>query len=106
MAISLARRLKQIGIDFIECSSGGNVAGAKIRLGSGYQVPLAERVRQETEILTGAVGLITEPTHADGIISNVRADLVLLGRESLRDHYWPIDAARAHNESRARACRR
>jgi len=61
----------------------------------GYQVPFAERVRREAGIATAAVGLITEPTHADEIIRNGRADLVLLAREELRDPYWPIHAAPA-----------
>ena len=80
-------------MDLIDCSSGGNVAGAKIRSGPGYQVPFAERIRREAGIATAAVGWITAPAQAGTIIATGQADLVLLGRESLRDAYWP---ARAH----------
>jgi 2,4-dienoyl-CoA reductase-like NADH-dependent reductase (Old Yellow Enzyme family) len=94
-SIQLARRLKGEGVDLVDCSSGGNVPDAKIPVGAGYQVPFAERIRREAGILTAAVGCITEPTHADEIIRNGRADLVLLAREFLREPYWPRDAARA-----------
>jgi 2,4-dienoyl-CoA reductase-like NADH-dependent reductase (Old Yellow Enzyme family) len=94
-SIELARRLKAEGVDLIDCSSGGTVPHAKIPVGAGYQVPFAERIRRETGIATAAVGCITEPTHADEIIRNGRADVVLLGREFLREPYWPLKAARA-----------
>jgi 2,4-dienoyl-CoA reductase-like NADH-dependent reductase (Old Yellow Enzyme family) len=71
------------------------VPDAKIPVGAGYQVPFAERIRREAGIATAAVGCITEPTHADEIIRNGRADVVLLGREFLREPYWPLKAARA-----------
>jgi 2,4-dienoyl-CoA reductase-like NADH-dependent reductase (Old Yellow Enzyme family) len=93
-SIELARRLKARGVDLIDCSSGGNVAAARIPVGPGYQVPFAERVRREAEILTGAVGLITEAAQAHAIVSEGRADCVLLARELLRDPYWPLRAAR------------
>jgi 2,4-dienoyl-CoA reductase-like NADH-dependent reductase (Old Yellow Enzyme family) len=93
-SIELARRLKARGVDLIDCSSGGNVASAKIPLAPGYQVPFAERIRQEAAIATGAVGLITESAHANAIIEEGRADCVLLAREMLRDPYWPLRAAR------------
>jgi 2,4-dienoyl-CoA reductase-like NADH-dependent reductase (Old Yellow Enzyme family) len=93
-SIELARRLKPRGVDLIDCSSGGNVAAAKIPIGPGYQVPFAERVRREAEIPTGAVGLITEADQANAIVSEGRADVVLLARELLRDPYWPLHAAR------------
>jgi len=92
-SIELARRLKKEGVDLIDCSSGGNVPHAKIPVGPGYQVALAERIRREAGIATAAVGAITEPTHADEIIRNGRADLVLLAREFLREPYWPRLAA-------------
>ena len=92
--VGLARALKAEGVDIIDCSSGGNVL-ATIPLGAGYQVPFAETVRRNAGIATAAVGLITEPTHADEIVRNGRADMVLLAREELRDPYWPIHAARA-----------
>jgi 2,4-dienoyl-CoA reductase-like NADH-dependent reductase (Old Yellow Enzyme family) len=93
-SIELARRLKAQGVDLIDCSSGGTVPDAKIPVGAGYQVPFAERIRHEAGIATAAVGSITEPTHADEIIRNGRADLVLLAREFLREPYWPLKAAR------------
>jgi 2,4-dienoyl-CoA reductase-like NADH-dependent reductase (Old Yellow Enzyme family) len=90
----LARRVKPLGVDLIDCSSGGLVPHAKIHLGPGYQVPFAEHVRREGGILTGAVGLITEAQQADAIIRNGQADMVLLAREFLRDPYFPLHAAR------------
>jgi 2,4-dienoyl-CoA reductase-like NADH-dependent reductase (Old Yellow Enzyme family) len=82
-------------VDLIDCSSGGTVPHAKIPVGAGYQVPFAERIRHEAGIATAAVGSITEPTHADEIIRNGRADVVLLAREFLREPSWPLKAARA-----------
>jgi 2,4-dienoyl-CoA reductase-like NADH-dependent reductase (Old Yellow Enzyme family) len=93
-SVELARRLRDRGVDLIDCSSGGNVAGAEIPLGPGYQVPFAERIRREAGIATGAVGLITTPAQADAIIRGGQADCVLLARELLRDPYWPLHAAR------------
>ena len=91
--VELARRLKAEGVDLIDCSSGGNVPGAKIPSGPGYQVPFAERIRKEAGLATAAVGWITDPRQAEDIIAQGRADVVLLGREFLRDASWP---ARAH----------
>jgi 2,4-dienoyl-CoA reductase-like NADH-dependent reductase (Old Yellow Enzyme family) len=91
-SVALARRLAKEGVDLVDCSSGGVVPGVKIPVGAGYQVPLAEAVR-EAGVLTAAVGMITEATHADEIVRNGRADVVLLARELLRDPYWPIHAA-------------
>ncbi len=90
---ALAKILKDKGIDLVDCSSGGNVATAKIPLKPGYQVEFAEKLRKETGILTGAVGLITEPEQADEIIKSGQADVVLLAREFLRDPYFPLRAA-------------
>lgn len=92
-SITLAQRLKSEGVDLIDCSSGGNVANARIPLGAGYQVPIAEAVRKNAGIAVAAVGLITAPAHADEIIRNGRADMVLLGRELLRNPHWPLLAA-------------
>lgn len=92
-SIELAKRLKAEGIDLVDCSSGGGVSHAKVPVGPGYQVPISEAVRKGADILTAAVGLITAPEQADEIIRNGRADLVLLGREILRDPYWPLHAA-------------
>ncbi|MBX9771627.1 MAG: hypothetical protein K2X29_09665, partial [Candidatus Obscuribacterales bacterium] len=92
-AVTLAKTLKDAGVDLVDCSSGGLVAHAKIPLEPGYQVPFAQRIRHEAKILTGAVGLITTPEQADEIIRTGQADLVLLAREMLRDPYWPLHAA-------------
>jgi 2,4-dienoyl-CoA reductase-like NADH-dependent reductase (Old Yellow Enzyme family) len=93
-SIELARMLKELGVDLIDCSSGGNVATARIPLGPGYQTPFAEAVRRDANIPTGAVGLITEPAQAEHVIHTGQADVVLLARELLRDPYWPLRAAR------------
>ena len=93
-SIELSRQLKPLGVDFIDCSSGGNAAHAKIPVGPGYQAPFAERIRKEAGILTGAVGLITEPSQAEQIVASGQADAVLLARELLRDPYFPLRAAR------------
>ncbi len=93
-SVALARELKGLGVDLVDCSSGGNVHGVKIPIGPGYQTRLAERVRREAGIPTGAVGLITEPVQADHIVRTGQADLVILARELLRDPYWPLRAAR------------
>jgi 2,4-dienoyl-CoA reductase-like NADH-dependent reductase (Old Yellow Enzyme family) len=92
-SIEFAKRLRDLGVDLIDCSSGGAVAKAKIELGPGYQVPFARAIRAEAGIATGAVGLITEAHQADEIISSGSADVVLLARELLRDPYWPLHAA-------------
>jgi len=97
-SVALARMLKERGVDLIDCSSGGNVAAAKIPVAPGYQVAFAERIRQEAGIATAAVGMITEPLQADGIVANCQADLVLLAREMLRDPYFAVHAAAALNE--------
>lgn len=93
-SVELARRMKDRGVDLVDCSSGGTVADTKIPIGPGYQVPFAERIRRESGLATGAVGLITEAAQADEIVRSERADTVLLARELLRDPYWPLRAAR------------
>jgi 2,4-dienoyl-CoA reductase-like NADH-dependent reductase (Old Yellow Enzyme family) len=94
--IHLCRMLKDHGgVDLIDCSSGGNDPGQRLPTHPGYQVPYAERVRQETGIATAAVGLISSPEAAEEIIANGRADLVALGRILLFDPYWPLHAANA-----------
>jgi 2,4-dienoyl-CoA reductase-like NADH-dependent reductase (Old Yellow Enzyme family) len=92
--VELARRLRSLGVDLIDCSSGGNAAKAPVFAAAGYQTLFAERVRREAGILTGAVGLITSPQQADHIIRSGQADMVLLAREMLRDPYFPLRAAR------------
>jgi 2,4-dienoyl-CoA reductase-like NADH-dependent reductase (Old Yellow Enzyme family) len=94
-SVALARALTPLGVDLVDCSSGGVISGVRIPIGPGYQVPLAEQVRREAGVLTGAVGLITAPAQADHIIRTGQADLVLIARESLRDPYWPLHAAKA-----------
>jgi 2,4-dienoyl-CoA reductase-like NADH-dependent reductase (Old Yellow Enzyme family) len=92
-SVELARLLLALGVDVIDCSSGGNVEKADIPVGPGYQAPFAGRVRREANIATAAVGMITAPAQADQIIRNDEADIVLLAREMLRDPYWPLHAA-------------
>ncbi len=89
----IARELKNIGVDLIDCSSGGEVPQQVVPVGPGYQVPFAERIRREAAIPTAAVGMLTEPTQAEEVLRDGRADLVMLGRELLRDPYWPLRAA-------------
>jgi 2,4-dienoyl-CoA reductase-like NADH-dependent reductase (Old Yellow Enzyme family) len=93
-SIQLARELKTLGVDLIDCSSGGNVGGVRIPVGPGYQVEFAERIRKEASILTGAVGMITDPAQADTIVRTGQADAVFLARELLREPYWPLRAAK------------
>ena len=93
-SVKLAAQLKPMGVDLIDCSSGGNVPHAKIPVGPGYQVAFAERIRREAEIMTGAVGMITSPVQAEHIIRTEQADAVIMAREFLRDPYWPLRAAR------------
>jgi 2,4-dienoyl-CoA reductase-like NADH-dependent reductase (Old Yellow Enzyme family) len=93
-SVELCQRLRDRGVDLVDCSSGGNVPTAEIPVGPGYQVPFAERIRREVGIATGAVGLITSASQANEIIRDGRADCVLLAREFLRDPYFPLHAAR------------
>ena len=92
--VRIAPLLGEAGADLVNCSSGGLSPAQRVPVGPGYQVPFAEAVRRVSGMLTGAVGLITEPGQADAIVREGRADLVLLGRELLRDPYWPLHAAR------------
>jgi 2,4-dienoyl-CoA reductase-like NADH-dependent reductase (Old Yellow Enzyme family) len=93
-SVELARALKPLGVDLIDCSSGGNVPRATVPVGPGYQTPFAEQIRRDAEIMTGAVGLITSPIQAEQIIGTGQADAVIIAREFLRDPYWPLRAAR------------
>jgi 2,4-dienoyl-CoA reductase-like NADH-dependent reductase (Old Yellow Enzyme family) len=92
-SVCLAKQLLPLGVDLIDCSSGGAVPNVSIPAAAGYQVPFAERVRKEGGIRTAAVGMITTPEQADGIVRSGQADLVFLARELLRDPYWPLRAA-------------
>lgn len=91
--VELACRLKALGVDLIDVSSGGTSANAEIPIGPGYQTRFAERIRREAGIATGAVGLITEAVQAEHVLRTGQADLILLARELLRDPYWPLHAA-------------
>jgi 2,4-dienoyl-CoA reductase-like NADH-dependent reductase (Old Yellow Enzyme family) len=91
-SVILCQRLKDVGVDLIDVSSGGMTPKARIPVGKGYQVPFARRIRAEAKIKTGAVGLITEPRHANEIITGGDADLVFLARELLREPYWALKA--------------
>jgi 2,4-dienoyl-CoA reductase-like NADH-dependent reductase (Old Yellow Enzyme family) len=91
-SVVLAGRLKELGIDLIDVSSGALTPTARIPVGKGYQVPFARRIRCEAKIMTGAVGLITEAQHANEIITGGDADLVFIARELLREPYWALKA--------------
>lgn len=92
-SVELARRLRDRGIDLIDCSSGGAVTGVQIPVAPGYQVPFAERIRREAGIATGAVGMIATPQQADAIVAAGQADCVVMARQFLRDPYFPMHAA-------------
>jgi 2,4-dienoyl-CoA reductase-like NADH-dependent reductase (Old Yellow Enzyme family) len=92
-SVALANILKTKGIDLIDCSSGGNAPHVKIPVGPLYQLPFAEKVKKESGILTGTVGMITTAAEAESIIANGQADLVFLAREFLRDPHFPLRAA-------------
>ncbi len=94
-SVRLAQVLNNEGVDLIDASTGGNVPDAKIPVAPGYQVQFAERIRRESGVPTGAVGLITSPAQAEKIVAQGQADLVLLAREELRNPYFPLHAAHA-----------
>jgi 2,4-dienoyl-CoA reductase-like NADH-dependent reductase (Old Yellow Enzyme family) len=93
-SIALARRLREAGVDLVDCSSGGIASGVRIDVGPGYQVANAARIRAEAGIPTAAIGFITEPAQAEQILRTGQADMVFLARALLRDPYWPLRAAR------------
>ncbi len=93
-SVEVAKQLKLIGVDLVDCSSGFVVPDiSTYPFGAAWQVPLSHRIREEADIATAAVGSITEATHADAIIRNGEADIVLLAKQLLRDPYWPYHAA-------------
>jgi 2,4-dienoyl-CoA reductase-like NADH-dependent reductase (Old Yellow Enzyme family) len=101
-SVELSNRLKAEGVDLIDCSSAFNTPDFDaIPFGAGFQVPFAERIRKEANILTAAVGYITNAMQADGIIRNDRADIVLLAREMLRNPYWALEAASDLHQKKA-----
>jgi 2,4-dienoyl-CoA reductase-like NADH-dependent reductase (Old Yellow Enzyme family) len=91
-SVQLAKWLKARGVDLIDVSSGGTLPKASVPIAAGYQVPFARRIREDACIMTGAVGLITEPKMADEVITQGCADLVFLARELLREPYWALKA--------------
>jgi 2,4-dienoyl-CoA reductase-like NADH-dependent reductase (Old Yellow Enzyme family) len=97
-SVKLARLLKNAGVDLVDCSSGGNVHNVRIPAAPGYQVPLAEAVRN-AGIMTGAVGLITTAGQAEAILSEGKADLIFMGRQLLRDPYFALHPAKAMDET-------
>lgn len=97
-SVHLAALLREHGVDLIDCSSGGLVPYAKVPVAPGYQVHFAARIRKEAAIATAAVGMITEPNQANGIIEHGQADFIFMAREMLRDPYWPVHAAAALSE--------
>lgn len=92
--VELAKQLKELGVDLLDCSTGGSVPKAEIPVGPGYQVQFAHEVRRQTGLKTGAVGMITEAEQAEAILKEGRADAILMAREFLRDPYWPLHAAK------------
>jgi 2,4-dienoyl-CoA reductase-like NADH-dependent reductase (Old Yellow Enzyme family) len=96
-SVELSRQLKEIGVDLIDCSSGGLVPYAKIPVGPGYQTPFAAEIRSKVDISTGAVGLITDPVQAEQILMTGQADVIIMARELLRNPYWPLHAAKTFN---------
>ena len=92
-SVEFSKHLKELGVDLVDCSSGGNVRTARIPFGPGYQVPFASAIRRDAAIATGAVGLITEPQQAEDILQRGEADVIVLARAFLRDPYWPLHAA-------------
>ena len=100
-SVELARQLKGLGVDLIDVSSGGTLPQARVPVAKGYQVPFARRIREEVDIRTGAVGLITEPHYADEIITGGDANLIFIAREMLREPYWALKAQQALGEEPA-----
>ena len=94
-SVIFSKKLKELGIDLIDCSSGGTVPSANIIIGPGYQVPFSEEVRKKADMATGAVGLISDAHQAEEILQQGKADVILLARELLRDPYWPLHAAKS-----------
>jgi len=98
-SIALVHELKSLGVDLVDCSSGGSVPHAKVPVGAGYQTPFAQRIREEADILTGAVGMITSAAQAEHIVNTGQADAILMAREFLREPYWSLHAAQELRQS-------
>jgi 2,4-dienoyl-CoA reductase-like NADH-dependent reductase (Old Yellow Enzyme family) len=93
-SIYVAKKIAPLGVDLIDCSSGGLDPRQKIPVKAGYQVPFAQQIRDKAGILTGAVGMIEVPEMASEILRTEKADVVIFAREFLRRPYWPLDEAR------------
>lgn len=93
-SVELAMSLKKQGVDLIDCSSGGNVYRAPVKIGPMYQTPFAEKVKRESGMRTGAVGLITTARECEQILTEGKADMIFLARQLLRDPYFPLHAAK------------
>lgn len=93
-SVMLGKLLETKGVDLLDCSTGGNISGVRIELKPMYQVPFAERIKKETSLLSGAVGLITTAAECEQIIAEGKADVVFLARQLLRDPYFPLHAAK------------
>lgn len=93
-SICFVKELKALGVDLIDVSSGGMVPKAPIPVAPLFQVPFCESIKEQGEILTGAVGLITEATQAETILQEKKADVVFMARELLRNPYFPLQAAK------------
>ena len=91
-SVLLSVQLKAHGVDLIDCSSGGNSSSQKLEPYPGYQVPFASQIKSGSNIMTGAVGLITNPQQAEDVLVNGHADAIFIGRELLRNPYWPLSA--------------
>ena len=98
-SVLLSKELKLHGVDLIDCSSGGNSPDQEMSVYPGYQVPFAHQIRESSDILTGAVGLITDPHQAENILDSDQADAIFLGRELLRNPYWPLYAQQTLDSS-------
>ncbi len=97
-SVELSKALKAKNVDLVDVSSGGNINGVTIPLSPGYQVPLAEDVKQNADIKTGAVGLITTAEQAEEILQNGQGDLIFLAREILRNPYFAVQSAWENDE--------
>ncbi|MCK1546372.1 NADH:flavin oxidoreductase/NADH oxidase [Bradyrhizobium sp. 179] len=96
-SVVFSRKLKELGVDLVDCSTGGNLragsTNANLGRGPGYQVPFAERIRHEANIATGAVGMIRTPDFAEKILQDDRADLIFMARQMLFNPFWALHAA-------------
>ena len=97
-SVKLAAILKTKGVDLVDTSTGGLVSHVKIPVGPGYQIPFSEKIKKETGIFTGAVGMITEAKQAENILQNDQADMIIIAREMLRNPYLPLHWAKVLEE--------